>query len=179
MRVITGKVKGHKLSAPKTHETRPALDRVKESIFNILFDVTDTRVLDLFAGSGSVGIEAISRGAKHCTFIEKEKIAVTCIHKNLHRCHLMDQATVIHAPVERALKRIPGTFDLIFVDPPYERGLVNPTLERLSSLPLITAETRIVVEHHPKEPITEHALLTLTDSRRYGQTLVSFLKKVV
>ncbi|OGQ22300.1 MAG: 16S rRNA (guanine(966)-N(2))-methyltransferase RsmD [Deltaproteobacteria bacterium RIFCSPLOWO2_02_FULL_44_10] len=189
MRVIAGTAKGHKLVAPKTDATRPALDRVKESIFDILFDVTDSKVLDLFAGSGSIGIEALSRGSVHCVFVEHGKLAVASIHKNLHRCHLTEKATVLAMKVNAAVKKLEhnkgflgklfhkNEFDLIFVDPPYEQNLVNPTLELLGTTSLLHDKTLMIVEHHPKEPLKELAALVLTDERRYGQTHVSFLKR--
>jgi len=180
MRVIAGKAKGHKLVAPKLKTTRPVLDQVKEAVFNILFSVENELVLDLFAGSGAMGIEALSRGAKHCIFVEKERAATTSIHKNLHRCRFMEQAQVFHQSVEKIIDKLntqKKAFDLIFVDPPYEHGLVLKSLSQLAKSSLLHNETRIIVEHHPKEPIPEIPGLILTDQRQYGQTLVTFLKK--
>lgn len=178
MRVIAGEARGHRLIAPKSAATRPVLDQVKEAMFNILFDVRAAHVLDLFAGSGAVGIEALSRGAAHCTFVEQARVAVAAITQNLKHCRLDDRATVIAAPVFSTLKKLARrdqSFDLIFVDPPYERDLVNRALSLLANSPLVTAATRIVVEHHPKELIQERVGLRLTDQRKYGQTRVSFL----
>ena len=180
MRVIAGSAKGHKLVAPKSDLTRPVLGQVKEAIFNILYNVEGERVLDLFAGSGAVGIEALSRGAAHCIFVEYAKPAVACTHRNLHRCHLLEHATVFHLRVSAAIKKLNGastSFDLIFVDPPYEQGLVKKTLDQLSTSNLLASDGRIIVEHHPHEPIGDIAGFALTDTRRYGQTHVSFLKR--
>ena len=180
MRVIAGSAKGHKLVAPKSNATRPALDRVKESIFSILFNVTDDIVLDLFAGSGSVGIEALSRGARQCTFVEKDHHALDAINKNLQRCHFAEQSIVLAKPVEVARKILAKNqtkFNLIFVDPPYERNLVNPTLTWLGSSEILDKSARIVIEHHPHEPIKAIPGLILTDQRQYGQTSVSFMQK--
>lgn len=179
MRVITGKAKGHRLKAPKSNRTRPALDQVKEAIFNILFDVKDLAVLDLFAGCGSIGIEAISRGARSCTFVENWKNAADCIVENLRHCKLEEQAKVIRMDVDKAieyLSRKSVKFDIIFVDPPYEKELVNPTLSQLASSNLIHEGSIIIVEHHPKEPIEAPESLILTDCRKYGQTRISFLR---
>lgn len=179
MRVIAGKAKGHKLVTPSGDRVRPALDQVKEAIFNILFDVSDLRVLDLFAGSGSVGIEALSRGASESVFVEEWSKAVAAIKRNLKHCKMEESARIIGKTVEKAitiLNKEQKPFDLIFVDPPYEKNLVNPTLRSLASSPLVREESLIVVEHHPKEPIESIAGLTLTDTRKYGQTHVSFLK---
>ena len=180
MRVIAGKAKGHKLVAPKSDRVRPALDQVKEAIFNILFDVEGLSVLDLFAGSGSVGIEALSRGAKRCVFVEEWQPAINSIITNLEHTKLKDSAKVIKFSVKKAINffnREGSQFDLIFVDPPYEKDLVNKTLEHIAGTTLIHDDTIIVVEHHPKEPISEDIDLTITDSRKYGQTYISFLKR--
>ncbi len=178
MRVIAGQAKGHKLVTPSSDRVRPALDQVKEAIFNILFDVNGLRVLDLFAGSGSIGIEALSRGATEAVFVEEWSKAVAAIKRNLKHTKLEESARVMGKTVERAIKILGGEgrpFDLIFVDPPYEKGLVNPTLRALAASPLVAEGSRIIVEHHPKEPIEDVPGLALTDTRKYGQTLVSFL----
>ena len=178
MRVIAGKAKGHKLVTPSSDRVRPALDQVKEAIFNILFNVEGLSVLDLFAGSGSVGIEALSRGATDAVFVEEWSKAVAAIKRNLKHCKLEESARIIGKTVDKAiviLKKEGRPFDLIFVDPPYGKDMVNPTLRTLSESPLVKEESIIVVEHHPKEPIDCIAGLALTDTRKYGQTHVSFL----
>ncbi|MBT3181083.1 MAG: 16S rRNA (guanine(966)-N(2))-methyltransferase RsmD [Deltaproteobacteria bacterium] len=180
MRVISGKAKGHKLVAPKSAKVRPALDQVKEAIFNILYDVSSAQVLDLFAGSGSIGIEALSRGAFHAVFVEEWGPAIECIRRNLQHCKLTDGATIMKMPVHLAIKTLnkkDRPFDLIFVDPPYEKDLVNKTLDQLANSVLVDENTMIIVEHHPHEPIDEPKTLILTDSRKYGQTDISFLKR--
>ncbi len=179
MRVIAGSAKGHKLVAPPSNRTRPVLDQVKEAIFNILFDVTDLRVGDFFAGSGAVGIEALSRGARDAVFVESWSPAVEVIRRNLAHTRLEDRAIVIARPVDIAIAQLGRQgrrFDLIFVDPPYERDLVGPTLERIAEQELLAPAGRIVVEHHPKEPIQAPPGLVLTDTRKYGQTRISFLE---
>lgn len=179
MRVISGKAKGRKLIGPRSKSIRPALDKIKEAIFNILFDVCDLDVLDIFAGTGSVGIEALSRGCRHATFIDESLPAVEIIRKNLDLCGFEKLATVIKSPAAPAIKRLSkkgAVFDLIFVDPPYLKNLVNPTLALLSKSKLLKPVSIIVVEHHPKEPISLQDGLEVFDSRKYGQTLVSFLK---
>ena len=178
MRVIAGKAKGHKLVTPSSDRVRPALDQVKEAIFNILFDVEGLRVLDLFVGSGSIGVEALSRGASEAVFVEEWSKAVAAIKRNLKHCKLEEGARVMGKTVEKAigiLGKEGGAFDLIFVDPPYGKDMVNPTLRLLAGSPLLKEGGRVIVEHHPKEPIESIAGLCLTDTRKYGQTLVSFL----
>lgn len=180
MRVIAGTAKGHKLKAPKSDRVRPALDKIKGAIFNILYNVDGMRVLDLFAGTGSVGIEALSRGASHAVFIEEWEGALKYIQENLTHCKLEGHADVFRAKVDDAINKLNKkneSFDLIFVDPPYLKNFVNPTLKLLSKSNLLRPDTQIIVEHHPKEPIEEIEGLTLTQTRKYGQTLISFLKR--
>jgi len=168
------------LVAPKGSHTRPALDRIKESLFSILFDVSGQTILDLFAGSGSVGIEALSRGATSATFVENNSAALKAMTTNLKACGFEEQSTIMKQDVDRALDKLSKqnvSFDLIFVDPPYLKDLVNVSLAKIGSSNLAHSGSRIVVEHHPKEPIEEIEGLTLTDTRTYGQTLISFLRK--
>ena len=174
MRVITGSARGRKLFGPKSDLIRPAIDKVKQAVFNILGDVSGLRVLDLFAGTGSMGIEALSRDADHCTFVDQLPEAIQLIRKNLEMCQFLDQSKIIKAGVQNFEPL--QTYNLIFVDPPYDKDLVNPTLQRLANQKLLAAEGTIVVEHSPREVI--HALpdLQVYDERKYGQTLISFLK---
>lgn len=180
MRVIAGTAKGHKLVAPDSPRVRPALDKVKGAIFNILFDVSGTRVLDLFAGSGAVGIEALSRGAASAVFVEEWDRAIDAIRRNLAHTKLEDRAEILRARVDAAIRRLAKTgelFNLVFVDPPYLKALVNPTLALLAASPLVAPGGLVIVEHHPKEPVEPPAGLSLTDSRKYGQTCISFLRR--
>ena len=201
MRIIAGEAKGRRLNTPKSDAIRPVLDQVEESIFNILFDVTGQNVLDLFAGTGAMGIEALSRGANSACFVDCSKEALKLIGTNLQKCgfapppprgpkaHFVGRegggvekkSRVMGLKASEAisfLEKQGKTFDLIFVDPPYEKFYVNKTLNRLGRGTLLHAETIVVVEHHPKEPIGEIKELCLTDERKYGQTLVGFLKKL-
>ena len=123
MRVITGSARGRKLSEPKNYDIRPTTDNVKESIFNIIqFDVEGRRVLDLFAGTGQLGIEALSRGAKSAVFVDKSSEAIALVKQNLKACNL--EANVVREDSLSYLER-GGKFDLIFIDPPYDTELVN------------------------------------------------------
>ncbi len=187
MRVIAGLAKGHKLFAPNTHQVRPASDKVKGAIFNILGDINELKVLDLFAGSGSVGIEALSRGAKFCTFVEQDRKVAEFIHRNLAHCKFEEVSQVLLAPVSKGIDRLSRNkqvFDLVFVDPPYDKNLVNPTLGLLAESSLLSPEATIVVEHSPRElpisPVSSRGeskeILEIFDERRYGQTFISFLK---
>lgn len=178
MRVISGSAKSLQLKAPATNKVRPAADKVKGAIFNILGEMSDLRVLDLFAGSGSVGIEALSRGAKHCIFVEADRSIAAYIQKNLQHCKLETQSNILIQKVDKALAWLAKkeeNFDLIFVDPPYDKNLLNPTLQQLVQSHLLHSETMIVAEHSPRE-IPDEERLEISDCRKYGQTYISFMK---
>ena len=180
MRIIAGQHKGRRLISPKGDHIRPALDQVKEAIFNILFDVTDFNVLDLFAGTGNLGIEALSRGAAHCTFVDNHREALQIIKKNLALCNFIEKSTLLPLVTPKAIELLEEKneiFDLIFCDPPYERGWIRKSLAKLETASFVGPKTILCLEHHPKEPIPPFKGLILTDSRKYGQTLVSFLRK--
>lgn len=180
MRVIAGIAKGRRLATPKGTAIRPVLDQVKEAIFNILFDVGDLRVLDLFAGTGAMGIEALSRGALFCVFVDSSKEALKLIGKNIDVCGFADRSNVLNTTAQKAIAILENQqkeFERIFVDPPYEKGYVKKTMSRLAKSTLLTHKTIVICEHHPKEPMLPVEGLLLTDQRKYGQSLVSFLKK--
>ena len=150
MRVIAGSARRLLLKAPAGYETRPTSDKVKETLFNILMpDIySDTRFLDLFAGSGAIGIEALSRGAREAVFIESSRESALCIGKNLETTHFKDNATLLTCDVMSGLKRLEGTgsYGIIFMDPPYDRRYEKAVLEYLASSQLTDDETLIVVE---------------------------------
>lgn len=178
MRVIAGLAKGRRLFGPKSSKIRPVLDQVKEAIFNILFDVSGQRVLDLFAGTGAMGIEALSRGAGYCCFVDASREALKLIGKNIDLCGFAQKSYVLGMTTAKAVDLLAEqkkTFDLVFIDPPYEKFLVKKTLRRLVQSPIVHEETLFVVEHHPKEAASPAEGLSLTDQRKYGQTRVSFL----
>jgi len=165
------------LAGPKSDKIRPALDKVKQAIFNILGNIEGCRVLDLFAGTGSIGIEALSRGAVHAVFVDGDPEAIRLIRKNLQQTGFDDPARVLRLQIPSELKRIRhSTFDLIFIDPPYDRNLVNPTIRAVAREKILAPRGTVVVEHSPREPIADDAGLTLVDQRKYGQTVISFLK---
>ncbi|MBI3999949.1 MAG: 16S rRNA (guanine(966)-N(2))-methyltransferase RsmD, partial [Candidatus Omnitrophica bacterium] len=135
MRIIGGAFKSRKLFFPKTHATRPVTDRAKETIFNVLGTYTEgATVLDLFAGSGSLGIEALSRGAKEAYFADSAQFATTCIEKNLEVLSLNSKSRILCMPVAEAIKKLEKQekkFTLIFLDPPHNKGLIKKVLHRL------------------------------------------------
>lgn len=181
MRVITGKAKGHKLNAPSGTKTRPTTDKVKESIFNIIGYIhEDAVVLDLFAGSGAMGIEFLSRGAKECIFIDADRNAVNVIKENLKKTRLMDQSKVFKTDVKKAIAKLKEKamkFDFVFMDPPYGREFVEATLEQLLDADVLSEDVLIVVEHSNEEQLEECiGKLRVTDSRKYGISYVTFLE---
>jgi len=180
MKVIGGTAKGRKIFIPKGARLRATSDRTKEALFNILPGMTDVSFLDLFAGTGNIGIEALSRGAAKAVFVEKNPILVDAIKNNLHGCGFIDNYEVLKASVAtgvRILARKPDRFDIIFADPPYIQGLVDTTLRLLHDAPFVAENCLIVVEHSFREEISETDLkLVLCDSRRYGDSVISFFK---
>ncbi len=177
VRVIAGSAKGTVLQAVPGSGTRPISDRVKESLFNILAgDVEGARVLDLFAGTGSVGIEALSRGAEQATFVEKNPNAVSVIRTKLQRTHLQVRAAVVQNDVFRFLSGTPTAYDLVYIAPPQYQGLWLKALLAIDENPgWLDPEGLVVVQIFPKE--LEAAGLTylqLADQRQYGSTLLCF-----
>lgn len=144
MRVITGTARGRKLQEPKDQSVRPTTDMVKEAIFSIVqFDVPGRRVLDLFAGTGQLGIEALSRGARECVFVDNSPASLALVRKNLAICGM--EGTVVRSDA-LAFLRHAGKFDLVFVDPPYQAGLYGDVLDALFSFDILNEGGIILVE---------------------------------
>lgn len=193
MRVVTGAAKGRKLKGPKTSGTRPIIDRVKTALFDILsWRIEDARVLDLFAGTGSVGIEALSRGATHATFIEMSLPIVKLIRENLRITELSACAEVLHMDSFKFLQayaagantdaRAPvRVYDMIYVAPPQYQEMAARALRILDTSTLLAENGMVIVQIHPKERPGVAAVplnrLVQTDERRYGSTLLLFYKK--
>lgn len=179
MRIIGGAYKRKTiLSVPGT-DTRPTSDRLRESLFNILSaTVCGTCVLDLYAGTGALGLEALSRGARQCVFVDNRKKALEVIRKNLASCAIDDRARVIFWDISQnltCLRQQNPPFDLVFMDPPYGKNLVPHTLMALITSGCLSHGAQIVCEHDTKDEIPfvpDH--MTLTDQRFYGRTGVSF-----
>lgn len=148
MRVIAGKARSMPLKTPAGRDTRPTTDRIKETLFNILqADVPGSVFVDLFSGSGAIGIEALSRGAETCYFVENDARAAECIRENVAFTKMTDQAVLLKADVFGALHQIPEKeVDIIFMDPPYEQGLEARVLEALSTKDYVTENTLLVTE---------------------------------
>ncbi len=179
MRVIGGVAKGRRLVGAGSARTRPISDNVKESLFNILTPyIPNSRCLDLFAGTGAIGIEALSQGAEWTTFVECSPRMIRVIHKNLNLTALASQAEVIQGDVRRVmpfLHRQQEVFHIVFVDPPYEHGLVPVTLDILSTHKLLDQDGIIVARHERRQEMSGvFGDLELTRQERYGDTVVSF-----
>jgi 16S rRNA (guanine966-N2)-methyltransferase len=177
MRVITGDAKGRRLFSVPGQSTRPITDRVKTALFNILGDeVDEARFLDLFAGTGGVGIEALSRGAREAVFVERDERAAAVIRRNLEITALAGPGQVVRRDVFKFIASYRGpAFDLIYVAPPQYQGLWAKTLQAVDSSGLLAPGTLVVAQIHPKEyePLTL-AQLALSDQRKYGSTMLCF-----
>jgi 16S rRNA (guanine966-N2)-methyltransferase len=184
MRVIAGSAKGRRLKAPDTLDTRPILDRVKTALFDILApDIVDSRFLDLFAGTGQIGIEALSRGAASATFVELSGEVVKLVRENLALTRLEANAEVIRADAFVFLRDAHAQrreFDIVYVAPPQYKQMAAQALERLDQASLTTPGGLVIVQIHPRErgDIAADALsrLRLYDERTYGSTLLMFFE---
>jgi 16S rRNA (guanine966-N2)-methyltransferase len=178
MRIIAGEFKGRRLAAVKGRG-RPPRDRVREAIFNVLGPaVIEARVLDLFAGTGALSLEALSRGARDAVLVEDHGTALNILRDNIKTLGLENRTRVLAQSVTLALKKLAAhgeKFSLVFLDPPYERGLALETLTALPGSGLLLPEARIIAEHSQRETLPELvAGLKLSQCRRYGDTQVAF-----
>ncbi|HEU5441692.1 MAG TPA: 16S rRNA (guanine(966)-N(2))-methyltransferase RsmD [Ktedonobacterales bacterium] len=182
MRVVAGSAKGRKLKAPKTTSTRPVMDRVKTALFDILAgEVVDARFLDLFAGTGGIGIEALSRGASAATFVELGAEALACVRDNLAITRLSDHAEIQRADAFQFLEQAAANgrrYDIVYVAPPQYKGMAARALTQLDRAPLTEPGGLVIVQIHPHER-PEFDSLSLTylhpvDERRYGSTTLIF-----
>jgi 16S rRNA (guanine(966)-N(2))-methyltransferase RsmD len=183
MRVIGGTVRGRSLTPFAGRGVRPTPDRVREALFSILYSrrgpLTGCSVLDLFAGSGALGIEALSRGAGHAWFVDQSRQAVDLIRSNLQRCGFAGQANVIMADIWRTVPMLveTGPFDLVFADPPYADRLGLRLLQEVERLRLLAAAGLFCLETAPDETVPDLVgSLRRIDQRRYGSTMLHFFR---
>lgn len=182
MRIISGEAKGTKLYTLEGLETRPTLDRVKESIFNIIRDsIQDSEVLDLFAGSGAIGLEFASRGAKKIILCDKSKDAYEIIKKNVEKTHMDSKTTIINKDFKKVIADLEGQkFDVIYLDPPYKTDFIKESLEELLKRKCIKNETLIIAETDAEEKVKNQIKeinFDVIDERKYGRAYILFLKK--
>ena len=182
MRIITGKAKGIVLKTPLGETTRPTADRVKEAVFSMLqFDIADRSVLDLFAGSGQMGLEALSRGASEAVFIDKSKDAIKAINENIEKTKLSDNAKVYQTDYLDFIKRNQGKkFDIIIIDPPYALGKYKPSLKALIDFDMLKPTTFIVCESGTDEIFDGDKSLEdaffVAKQTKYSKTFITILQ---
>lgn len=183
MRIIGGKAKGTKLNTLEGQNTRPTLDRVKESLFNIIQrEIPDSLFLDLFSGSGAIGLEAISRGAKKVILCDQSKAAIQVIQKNVEKTHDREQAEIYQMDFETLLKtKIKEKQDIIYIDPPYDTDYAIKSLKLIVEKDLLKEESLIIIETDQKEKIMkqlETIEIEIVDTRKYGRAHLIFLRKI-
>lgn len=180
MRISGGEAKGRTLNFPSRSTQRPTTDFLREALFNLLGSPADRSFLDLFAGSGSVGLEALSRSAKNATFVEKSKVLAGFIHQNISSCGYSDQCRILQADILSALRdlsRKKYRFDIIFADPPYNEGFVGDTISALREYPVLEEGGVIVVQHSVREKLTSLPDgWFVADQRKYGDNILTFIR---
>lgn len=180
MRVITGKARGVNLKTPDGMQTRPTSDRVKEALFSIInFDIPGARVLDLFGGTGQLGIEALSRGAASATFVDAGEPACKLIRENLKRTKLEADGKVVRSDYMDYLNRCRETYNIIFLDPPYAEVFLENSLKRITEIDILQSNGIIVAERPlGKELLWEFEGFTRSKDYKYGKTLLTIYRKV-
>ncbi len=179
MRVTGGCARGRRIYAPKSDTIRVTSDRVRESLFAVLPPMEGGLFLDIYAGTGSVGIEALSRGSVGAVFIEREPLHAEVLRKNLRLCGFREACEVVVTSVRKGIRLLSEReqrFDVVFADPPYDRGLVAELLGLPGIGDMIAEKGLLVVEHSFREEVTAGDVFVQTDRRRYGDTVLSFLK---
>lgn len=182
MRISGGEARGRKISPPAGKDVRPTPEMIREALFNILSPLDDIDFLDLFAGTGSVGLEALSRGARSAVFVEKNGRAAGQLASLLESWNYAAKAKVLAMDVKvgtAKLSKEGRKFDMVFADPPYERGMISKTIQYCLEHGLIADDGLMILQHSIREPLGQPSLhhpLELLQERRYGDTLVSFLQ---
>jgi 16S rRNA (guanine966-N2)-methyltransferase len=182
MRIIGGEARGRQIRFPKGCRIRPTTDRVKKSLFDILFRIEGAYFADIFAGCGNVGLEALSRGARRSVFIEKEPRLVDSIRINLRLLGVESRGEVIAADAEKGIRNLRkrgDRFDILFADPPYQEGYVSEIMKLLEEGDIMASTGVVVLQHSIRETLEDSYAQTMavTDQRRYGDTMLSFLRK--
>ena len=181
MRIISGKARGTKLYTLEGNATRPTLDRVKESVFNILHnDIENSTVLDLFSGSGAIGLEFLSRGAKRAVLCDNSKDAIKIIKQNVQKTHFEEIAEVYNIEFTKLIEKLQNQkFDIIYIDPPYATDFIKISIEMIIEYKLVNENTKIIVETDDETRILkqiEKMDVEITDKRKYGRATIIFLK---
>ena len=178
MRIISGMRKGLKLKTPDGMNTRPTTDRVKESIFNLLqFHLPCSSVLDLFAGSGALGIEALSRHCDCAVFIDSNRQSAALVKENLTSARLLENASVYCMDALSFLEGCNETFDLIFLDPPYNKGLLQPVIDKIAECNLLNEDGIILIESEKGGEVLTNTYYTVRRVATYGKTEITVLQR--
>jgi len=180
MRIISGKARGTKLYTLEGENTRPTLDRVKESIFNIIqSQIEGAKILDLFAGSGAIGLEFLSRGAEKAVLCDNSKEAINIIKKNIEKTHMADQVQLINTNFESCLEKLKNEqFDIIYLDPPYATDYIYKAIQNIIKLNIVTKESLIIIETDDEKRVEkeiENLDVKIVDKRKYGRAAIIFL----
>lgn len=181
MRIISGKAKGTKLYTLEGTNTRPTLDRVKESIFNIIQnDIEDAEILDLFAGSGTIGLEFLSRGARNAVLCDKSKDATEIIKRNVQKTHMEEKTQILNLDFETCLDKVKNRqFDIIYIDPPYVTKYILKSIEKIIAQGNLKKEGIMILETDDEQRILreiESEEVRIVDKRKYGRATIIFLK---
>jgi 16S rRNA (guanine966-N2)-methyltransferase len=181
VRVIAGSLKGRRLVTPAGDRTRPTADQVRLALMDTLTPwLAGARFLDVFAGAGGVGLEALSRGAAHATFVERAAPALAALRRNIHTLGVDDRTRVLPLEAVRAVGRLASEragFDLVFLDPPYEGDLASPVLEALATPSVLTPAAIVIAQHFTKRPPTRTGRLDPFRTRRFGETTLTFFRR--
>ncbi len=179
MRIISGEHKGRRLAGGKKKKVRPTSDRVKESIFNILREeVMGKKILDLFAGAGSLGIEALSRGAESVTFVDASSQSINVLKKNIKSLNLESRSTILRLDGLKAINKLKQNFQMIFADPPYLKGYVQRVIGSVVQSEVLEKNGILILEHHKKETFSfPEEKLSILRQKKFGDTVISFFLK--
>ncbi len=183
MRIIAGDFKGKKLIPIKGVKIRPTSDKIKAAIFNILgSSIKDKKILDLFSGTGALGIEAVSRGAEFCIFMDNNKYSLSVINKNVNLCRIENRTRIIKKDIiglDKIINYANYQFDILFLDPPYKANIIDSVMKKISQTVFQDSKVIIIAEHSIKTKLSQ--IITpfiLYDTRKYGNTAVSFFRQV-
>lgn len=175
MRIIAGEKKGFKLYTLPGEKVRPTTDFIKEAIFSVLFDCEGMKVLDLYSGSGSLGLEALSRGAESLDLVDISEKAVRVMRRNIDKLDFFDNAKAHRSKAETFVRANEKKYDLIFADPPYDRNMVNKTIAAIVENRSLNKDGLLIIEHSSAEKIDDKWMEHLYKQKKYGKTKVTFL----
>ena len=179
MRIIAGELKGRRLMTPSDNRVRPTTDKVKEAVFSMVAGyLPGSVVVDLFAGTGNLGLEAISRGAARAYFVDKDRTSISMVRENVKHCKVEDRSVILWSDFKSVFKKINDKVDVIFLDPPYSAGYMEECFSIIAESEILEEDGRIVAEHSSAETLPEEMSgMVLIKSKRYGKISVSIYEK--